>query len=156
MGSENLSKPVIAEAISNRLKAKAMTADEVLMRLAEQARANLADFVQDYGAIDWEAVKAKGCLVKKISHTAGKQSSIELYDAQSALEKIGRAHGLFRQVVTGPDGGPLQAVVATDDLSNLTDEELDARLGKLFVQATAEGIAEAGDGAEDEGGPDEH
>jgi len=61
-----------------------------------------------------------------------------------------------KQEITGAGGGPVQAVVATDDLSNLTDEELDARLGKLFVQATAEGIAEAGDGAEDEGGTDEH
>jgi len=85
----------IREVIEARIAEKAMSADEALIRLADMARGNLADFVQDYGAIDWEAVKAKGHLVKKISHTAGKQSSIELYDAQSALEKIGRAHGLF-------------------------------------------------------------
>lgn len=38
MGYENLRKPQIAEAISRRLKETAMTSDEVIMRLAEQAR----------------------------------------------------------------------------------------------------------------------
>ncbi len=95
VGWENMQKPAIAAAISKRLSEKAMSADEVLMRLADMARGDISEFVQDYGAIDWEAVKRKGHLVKKLSHTTGKQSSIELHDSQSALGKIGKAHGLF-------------------------------------------------------------
>ena len=95
VGWENMQKPAIAAAISRRLSEKAMSADEVLMRLANMARGDISEFIQDYGAIDWKAVKEKGHLVKKVSHTQGKQSSIELYDAQAALEKIGRGHGLF-------------------------------------------------------------
>lgn len=38
VGHENLKKPKIAEIISIRLKESAMSADEVLMRLAERAR----------------------------------------------------------------------------------------------------------------------
>ena len=95
VGWENMQKPAIKAAISKRLSEKAMSADEVLMRLGDMARGDIAEFVKDYGAINWEAVKEKGCLVKKVSHSKGRHSSIELYDAQAALEKIGRAHGLF-------------------------------------------------------------
>jgi len=94
-GSRLLKNVKISESISQHLQEKAMTADEVLMRLADQARANVTDFIQDYGAIDWEAVKAKGHVIKRISHKQGEHSTIELYDAQAALEKIGKAHGLF-------------------------------------------------------------
>jgi len=94
-GSRLLRNVKVAERVSQRLAEKAMTADEVLMRLAEQARGDISEFIKDYGAIDWEAVNAKGHVVRKVSHTQGKQSSIELYDAQAALEKIGKAHGLF-------------------------------------------------------------
>ncbi|MBM3149599.1 MAG: terminase small subunit, partial [Chloroflexi bacterium] len=87
IGCQNLTKLNIREQISERLKAKAMSADEVLMRLAEQARGDISEFIRSGGVIDWEAVKHRGHLIKKICHTAGKQSSIELYDAQSALEK---------------------------------------------------------------------
>lgn len=38
IGSENLTKPDIWEAIETELKASAMTSEEVLMRLAELAR----------------------------------------------------------------------------------------------------------------------
>jgi phage terminase small subunit len=44
IGWENLRKPEIAEAIQKRLEESAMSAKEVLMRLAEQARVNIGDF----------------------------------------------------------------------------------------------------------------
>lgn len=116
IGHENLNKPEIKKRIHQRLTEKAMSADEVLMRLADQARADISDFIKKFGAIDWEAVQEKGYLVKKVSHRAGKQSSIELYDAQAALEKLARAHGLFldKQEITGKDGGPVIIRVVRD------------------------------------------
>lgn len=87
--------------IEKRLEAEAMGANEVLQRLSEHARGNLADFIDTDvpgGLIDMDAVAAKGHLLKKLSWTkSGLQ--VELYDAQAALEKLGKAHGLFRDRV---------------------------------------------------------
>lgn len=94
-GSFLLSVLGIQEAIEARIAEKAMSADEVLLRLAEHARGDLSEFVGPHGAIDWVKVKEKGRVLKSISHTAGKQSKIELYDAQSALALIGKHHRLF-------------------------------------------------------------
>jgi hypothetical protein len=96
-----------------------MTADEVLARLAEQARGDLSDFVTDYGAIDWEAVKKKGHLVKKVTHTQGKNSTIEIHDAQSALVHLCRAHGLFKDKVE--HGGDIHLVLKWDNNANDDD-----------------------------------
>lgn len=95
IGSENLRKPEIAAEIQRRLDEKKMTADEGLVRLSEMARADISEFIKPGGAINWEVVQKKGYLVKKIRHNAGKNSEIELHDAQRALELIGKAHRLF-------------------------------------------------------------
>jgi len=87
----------IQEAIRARLQEKAMDADEVLARLADQGKGNIAEFIvmtRDGAVIDWETVKRKGHLVKSLTPTAHGMR-LELYDAQSALVQIGRAHGLF-------------------------------------------------------------
>jgi len=44
-GAENVSNVVIAEEIQSRIAEKTMTADEALVRLAEQARAAYADYI---------------------------------------------------------------------------------------------------------------
>ena len=48
-------------------------------------------------------------LVRKFTDSPKTGLSIELYDAQSALEKLGKAHGLFidKTELTGKDGGPI-------------------------------------------------
>lgn len=94
---ELLDKPEIQDAIRARLEEIKMTSDEVLMRLSEQARLDVSDFIQPGGAIDWKAVKERGHLVKKISHNAGMNSTIELHDAQAALKLLGTAHRLFNE-----------------------------------------------------------
>jgi phage terminase small subunit len=86
---------IIEDEIERRLKAKAMTADEALGRLADMARADISEFIADFGAIDWDAVQEAGHLVKRISHRKGQQSQIELHDAQAALDKILKAHGAY-------------------------------------------------------------
>jgi phage terminase small subunit len=113
-GHRLLKNVEIQEAIQARLDQKCMGADEVLIRLAEQARGDISEFINDYGGIDWETVKSRGHLIKKISHNKGKNSSIELYDSQSALALIGRHHKLFidRQEITGKDGGPVEVEIS--------------------------------------------
>ena len=103
----------IEEEIQRRIEEKAMSADEVLNRLAEQARSDMDDcLTTDHGVVmvDWEKLKAKGLthLVKKFKQTkAGIE--VEFYDAQSALVHLGKHHKLFvdRTEITGADGEPL-------------------------------------------------
>jgi phage terminase small subunit len=143
IGYENLRKPQIAERVSHRLRESAMTADEVLMRLSEQARADISEFLKEYGAIDWDAVDKKGHLVKKITHTKGKQSIIEIYDAQSALSLLGRAHGLFKDKVE--HSGKLESDVT------ITDKGRDRAISSLAdaIATAVRSDSEGGGGAVD-------
>lgn len=133
IGYENLRKPQIREAIDQRLAERAMTANEVLWRLAEQARANMADFVNEFGGVNWQAVQEQGHLVKKTAKTEGEKSTserIELYDAQSALDKLARTHNLYKD----------QSQVINIDVGSLTDEQLEriaAGEDALHVLATS-------------------
>lgn len=123
IGAENLRKPKIKALIEQRLKEAAMGADEVLFRLTQQARApDPTDFISlrdlydvdkdgDFKLvgksldIDLQRVYDLGLgpLIKSISQT-GNGIKIEFYDAQRALEMIGKAHGIFREVheIDGP------------------------------------------------------
>jgi phage terminase small subunit len=93
---ENLTKLDIRERIRKRLAGAAMSADEVLSRLADQARGDIGDFIGKGGVIDLEDAKAQGIthLLKSIAWT--KQGiRIEIQSSQHALELIGKHHGLF-------------------------------------------------------------
>lgn len=89
----------IRAAIDARLAEAAMSAGEVLARVTEIARGSMADFLAVNGRgvrldLKQAAAADKLHLVKKYSKT--KQSeSIELYDAQSALELLGKYHKLW-------------------------------------------------------------
>lgn len=101
-GWQTLNRPLVAEAIAERIKEAAMGADEILARLTQQARASVGEFLsvtidedgKQHFDIDWSKVIEKGYLVKKAGMTSyGPQ--IELYDAQAALVHLGRHLGLF-------------------------------------------------------------
>jgi phage terminase small subunit len=102
----------IRAAIEARLAGPALTADEVLARLSDQAAADVGDFLTfsrpegrgkgDKAApvrvrLDLDKARRNGKLplVKKLKR--GKYGlEIELYDAQAALVQLGKYHGLFR------------------------------------------------------------
>lgn len=103
-GAENLGNPRIAAAIQQRIAA-IMPAGEVLSRLADHARATMADFIDPVNET-LDLAKAERAnklhLLKKFSRTDGEKSthvSIELHDAQAALVQLGKHHGLFRDRV---------------------------------------------------------
>lgn len=123
-GPENLVKPGIQAEIQRRISEKAMSADEVLLRLAAMARGSIADVTRlpdlqevtekkkviDDWAIDLVKAQKTGAihLIKKIkSGLHGPE--IEMYDAQAALALLGKHHGLFvdrqeiEQRITFPD-----------------------------------------------------
>lgn len=104
-----LAKTHIQTEIDRRLKEIHMSADEALKRLADMARGDVTEFISPLGAFDMDAVKAagKGHLIKKIKQrtitkigkgeadedTEVHDTEIELYDAQSAIEKILKVGG---------------------------------------------------------------
>lgn len=139
---------ILAE-IRRRLSESAMEADEVLARLAQQARSNIADFIEmeveelvddsgetqtlTYLRLKWEAVQKYGYLIKSIK--SGQYGpSIEMYDSQKALELIGKHYGLFTDQVKL--SGAVQ-VQQKSDLSKLSDEELE-QLEALLKKANAQ------------------
>ena len=114
-GWENRQKPAIQAEISQRLAATAMTANEVLARLADQARSSMSDFLDETGRIDLSLARKSGKLHLIKSRSVTKEGErIELYSAQEALALLAKHHGLFidRQE-TGPPGAfaPIRRVV---------------------------------------------
>lgn len=129
-GHRLLTNVDISKEIKCRIDEKTLTADEVLVRLAEHARGDIGDFydIPDTGEpslnLAGQRAKGKTRLIKKLktkskTYLEGKGDDqhlvtevdveFELYDAQSALEKIGRHHKLFTDVteLTGKDGQEL-------------------------------------------------
>lgn len=109
----------ISEEIQRRVSDRAMTADEVLIRLADIARGSMEEFVTFWDGVPLpkldlaKAQKAgKFGLVKKLKYGKDGEVEFELYDAQAALVQLGKANKLFveRQEVTGEGGGP--AIIA--------------------------------------------
>lgn len=100
-GYENLIKPHVQEHIQQRLLGHMMDADEAMTRLSEQGRGDIAAFLNcigEDGQLDLSKVRESGKthLIKSISWTRY-GPRLELYDAQKALELIGKAHGTFKE-----------------------------------------------------------
>lgn len=108
IGHENLTKPDIAEEIRNRIAERTMGADEVLVRLAEQARSAYAAYITPNGTVDMAGLvrDGKAHLIKAIKETQFARN-IEFYDAQAALVHIGKHHKLFIDGPTGDENDPI-------------------------------------------------
>ena len=115
-GSDLLRKTEVREAIEARLKGKRMSADEVLGRLSDQAKASMEPFIEigkdGFAALDFSSEEAKANLrlIKRIKtkrtrrlEGKGKKAEawedesveVEVVDAQAALDKLGKHHKLF-------------------------------------------------------------
>ena len=110
--SKLLTKPNIQEEISKRIAEKAMSADEVLLRLGDMARGDIGEFM-DIESMSFnlalEKAKELGLthLIKKVKQrttiTQKKDGDeeenhwieLELHDSQTALVHLGRVHKLF-------------------------------------------------------------
>jgi phage terminase small subunit len=118
IGSENLRKPEISEAVKQRLAELTMSADEALMRLSQQARGTMEDFLDDNrSTIDLAAADraAQLHLIKKFTHHIGEKHetvSIELYDAQAAqLAILKEQHLRAGEATERVDGMKLKAYI---------------------------------------------
>lgn len=108
-GPELLKQPHIAAAIDARLGEVAMSANEVLARLTEQARSDIGEFLDFSGNLDLKRMKDSGMtrLVKKLNTSKASGTTpkggdweretvtLELHDAQAALTTLARYHGLL-------------------------------------------------------------
>jgi phage terminase small subunit len=106
VGPRLLANVGIKDEIKQRVTELTMTANEALVRLAEQARGDIGNFLKfEEGVrlplLDLKGANEKGLLhlVKKFKYNSEGQPEIELYDAQAALVHIGRVHGLFSDKV---------------------------------------------------------
>lgn len=102
IASENLAKPNIKLEIDTRIAELKMSADEILLRLADQARGDIGDFADIEDGTDL-ANHPLSRIVKKykkrIYHPKDTDSydeiELELYDAHASLVDLGKAHALF-------------------------------------------------------------
>lgn len=101
----------IQAEIQRRLKERQLSADEVLSRLGDMARADIADFADIERPSDLQSddYKGKTHVIKKFKRKVTRDQfgrekeeiELELYPADNALVNIGKQHGLFadRRVV---------------------------------------------------------
>lgn len=93
IGSENLTKPDIADEISARLTQHAMSADEALWRFAQKARVDLGDYIETaqplspYFKLKQLIDDGHGHIIRGLKPTqAG--TVIEMHDSVDALKTI--------------------------------------------------------------------
>jgi phage terminase small subunit len=117
IGSENLAKPEIASRIRERMQAAAMDTNEVLYHLAQIARGDMDDVLDDHGTIDLFKARDAGKtnLIKRVKTksitTADKdgegsdifESETEAYDRMRALELIGKHLAMWTERVRVDD-----------------------------------------------------
>lgn len=152
IGPENLSKPAIAAEIELRLKQSAMSGDEVLHRLSQQARGEYAQYLEVWDipleddqveqrvGVDVHRMIADGNahLIRRIKYDKDGRPEIEFYDAQSALVQLGRYHALFTDKLKVESDWREEA-----RQQGITDDQLAELFGGAVTVAT-EHLAEVG------------
>lgn len=149
IGAENLTKPVIREAVERKLREHTMSADEVLSRLAQLAKADLRDFVvtDEHGepiGFDFSTHKPLHVIKKMSIQTESrvtdegetkttKKVAFELHDAHAALVKLGEYYKLFTHRVELDVTEELKRVA---EQLGLTTEDIqsDPLLAEFFKQ----------------------
>lgn len=134
VGAENLKKPLIVDAIQKRMTELTMSADEALMRLSEEARGRLVDFVGL--SIDELKQHPQAHLIKKLKRTVRtafqndqpetiESIELEIYDAQAAI-----VHILKEQHLRAGE-----ATERAEIVDNLTDEQRAERVAAILSNA---------------------
>jgi phage terminase small subunit len=167
IGSRLLTEVDISEAIKERVKEKAMDSDEVLTRLADIGRGDLADLMDikssgfvlelmEKGEDGTLRVKSQTKLIKKIKQkvttfVAKKESDedreiveteIELYSAQEALNTIAKLNGMITDKVDLTSKG--EKLIPDDryDLAISTLAKAIKEMNEKETPATQDGVQE--------------
>jgi Terminase small subunit len=123
-GPRLLKRSEIRAAIAARVETAAISADEVLARLADTATSDLMDFIEVEGTDDWKVdlkrIKQLGLghLIKRLRKNKDGSSDIELEPRAIALVKLGDHYNLWK--------GEAQAQLTLVELAkSLEDEDED-------------------------------
>lgn len=137
IGSQLLANLSISEEIQKRVDEIKMSADEVLIRLANMARSNISDYAKVRTPDDLAGLGDKGQVVKKFkrritttqSGNEYEEIELELYDAQPPLQLIGKQHGLFTDKIEVKLSQEIESILST------LEQTLDADSFKRALQA---------------------
>lgn len=129
-GSRLLTNVDVSEEIQRRVNEHAMTANEVLLRLADVARGSIGEFMEFRGGmlptLNLSQAQDKLHLVKQFKYDSNGLPVIEMYSSYDALVQIGRAHGLFTDRSEVEHSGELivkgYQTVSPDDWDHAGDE----------------------------------
>lgn len=127
----------VAEEIDRRIAEVTMSADEVLIRLTEQARGKYANYINVAGSLDIArmVIDEKAYLIKAI-RPGLYGTTYEFVDSQAALSLLGRNHRLFTdRVEHGAD----------EPLTNLLDN-FNSVLSKIYGQPSDGKVPDDGKG----------
>lgn len=141
----------VLREINNRLEKYAMSANEVLIRLTDIARGDIADALTTDGLIDPLEAKRRGKshLIKRFKHkrktitTTDKdgdngseiledEHEIEMYDAQLALNTLMKFHGLLIDRVKVDDWR--SDIIRLLESGKITPEQVQEELGNELAQ----------------------
>lgn len=154
MGQRLLKNAEIQKYIKQRMKAREkrteVTQDKVLKELAKVGFSDIKDFLEFKTAkgivgydndgeavIDWrvnlavkDSAEVDGSLISEVSISKDGVFKFKLHDKMSALDKLGRHLGMFKDKMelTGKDGGPIETIDKTDPAA------LEARINELIAK----------------------
>lgn len=156
-GHRLMTNPDIKAAIEEGLDEGAMSRAEIVHRLGRHARASLAPALDltdpQCPTINLKGLEEAGALdlVKKVRTTTARKGDevevlkveIEMVDSQSALDKLAKAHGVYRDGPTGTQTDPVHHTVkhefTEDDLVSIAQILSDlGALGSLVTEKPSE------------------
>lgn len=134
-GSRLLTFVNVREEVDRRYREECMGADEVLKRLADQAKGpgeyfGTLDSGRAYVDVEKLIADGKGHLIKSVKYTNKGACIVEFHDAQTALSQIGRHHELFT------DRSKTDVNVNLDNAR----ETLDGKLAQLAARTGEAGV----------------
>ena len=120
--------------IEARLAEIHMSADEALKLMADIARGDIGDVIDNFGSVDMVEARKKGKtkLIKRLKQRTitkiGKNKSdpdeeiheteVEFYPADSAIRDILKIHGKYKDTIQLPESLRIEIVRASDATSN--------------------------------------
>ena len=123
IGCENLTKPNVKAAIEQRIKEKAMSADEVILRLAEHARHDIGDLMNDEGVI-------ANLFYRKATELPGGRAKVFASFTNTNIYWRSTKMMLKDYVQKNPgDAKALAAILNESTLGKLSDKEILSYLG---------------------------
>lgn len=152
MGNQNLRKPNIKRAIEDRMELASMASNEVLARISKMARSDMRDLLTEdptTGNIHFDLDKAKRtgavALIKKINFTSfGTVRSVEFYDAQHALQLLGKHHRLFDRAAERVKNPREEArELMSELLAEYEDVPASMLVARVVRKYAAQGVTEA-------------